>query len=285
MAEPWEGWEGSALYSQEVTAGTPVAPALAFGVVKNLSHRTSASMEDEDAIGTYKPYSLEEGVEEVGGSCEFLPVSKTALVQAKRDVAGRLPSNTIHATAGPGVNQTGAKFNQVRFALDAGGRLRATMEWWALASIDQTAIAAVLPTTETFNWIKCATNLSAEVASLEFVIAHNLRRVPVIANAGTVLPVTGQKRPPWRIKEGVQRVSMNARFFERPTENVIADILTEIAAFELSMVGVVGGTPIKFKVQGLNGKPSIREFNASAGGDASWPVECKFKDFDIVDIP
>ncbi len=276
----YEGWQGSGLYKVEATPGTPVVPDTSFGVLRNYNPRSSANLEAEGGIGTHLPVSLEEGVLEVGGSLEFLPQDKTTLLLAKR-TSGLLSSYTFHGSAGPGVHHTGVKVNQLRMSIDAGGRFRSSLDWFALGAVDNAAIAAVIATTELMNWIKLVTNLPDIVAGIEIVVSHNLRRVPVIANGSTVLPVTAEKRAPYIIKEGRQRVEMTARFFERPSPSVVADLLTEIASQTFVFTGLVGGTPITFTVSLSNGKPNVRELSMSEGGDAMWPLSYIFKDWNV----
>ena len=175
--ELYEGWEGSLLQSAEVTAGTPVTPASALGYVKNAQTQSAASLEEEGAVGTWLPVSLEEGILEVGGSCEILPVNATALLAlAKRNSStGKLTSHTIHATGGgAGVNQTGCKVNQLRGSIDAGGRLRCNLDWFALGAAENAAIAAVLPTAEAFSRVETVHSLSGEVVGIEWTINQNI---------------------------------------------------------------------------------------------------------------
>ncbi|MFN3652611.1 MAG: phage tail tube protein [Armatimonadota bacterium] len=282
MGEIYEGWEGSFLYGAEITPGTPVVPATAFGYVKNVNVQSAAGLEEEGAVGTWKPVSLEEGILEVGGSCEILPINATALLLAKRNAStGKLGSYTFHATGGgAGVNHTGCKINQLRGSVDAGGRLRMNMDWFALGAVDNAAIAAVIPTDkDIFNWAECAHSLSGEIAGMEFTINQNLQRRAVISGTGTVLPVTGQSRAPYRIKEGRQSVRATLRFFERPSQNVIADVLTEIASMTLIATGDVTADVLTFTFS--NGKPARRENTFSESSESLWPLEIVFRDWDV----
>lgn len=281
MAILYEGWEGWGLYGLETTPGTPVVPALDFGILKNLNSSDSNDLEEEGSIGSPFPAALDENVQQTGGSAEFLPITKDVLLLAKRTTPGLLPSFSIGSGAGPGVNQVGCKMNQLRISLDAGRRLSASLEWFSLGQVDQAAMAAIVPTGEDMNWIKCVTNLSSEVSQLEMTINHNLMRRPVIANATTVYPVAGMKRCPYVIKEGRQRVRLTARFFGRPTETVIEDIATALPTFELECTGLVGATPTTFTITLSVGKPLSKEFTAGEASEAGWPMTYAYTRWDV----
>lgn len=280
MTSMYDGWEGSLLWKVEVTPGTAVTADTAFGVVKNINLDNSAEVTAETGVGTYKPVSLEEGIQQVGGSCEYLPSTTTAMLMGVRS-SGQLSSYTIHGGAGLGINQVGSMINMLKFTIEPGGRLRINLDWLSLGGIDAAIIAPVVPTGELFNWIKCTQNLSSEVSMLEIQVNHNVTRKAVIANSGTTIPVTAQKRTPYKLKPGIQKVTATTRFFARPTETVVGDILTELATTTLACVGVVGGMPVTFNINLLNGKPTRRQFEASADADAGWPVELEYKDWSI----
>ncbi len=286
MATLYDGWETGFLRSPtaEVTAGTLVTPTTPFGIAKNVNFRSSANVEEEHALGSPNAIALEEGLLEVGGSCEFLPTDVSQLLIAKRDVNNRLGSYTLFGGAGTGVLHVGSKVNQLRFMMDAGGKLRTNLDWFALGSPNNAMITPVVPAdAEVMNWIKACTNLDTEVQSVEITISHNLTRRPVICNASTVFPVTGSKRAPYRIKEGFESIGLTVRFFERPSYNVIADILDAVASFELNCQGLLGGTPAEFQILLEDGKMNSREFQASENAEAGWPAEFKFLTWDVID--
>ena len=278
----YEGWEGSILYGVETTPGTAAATiASPLGVVKNFNGRTSASLEEEGAIGTYATVSLEEGLIEDGGSAEFIPAGIAALLQGKRNAQGKLPSLTMHTALGPGQNHLGAKINQLRFTQDAGGRLRCSIDWMSYAAVPAAHIAMVIPTEEEMNWIKCVTNLEAEVFNWELVINHNLQRRAIIPNAATVFPVPAAKRAPFVIREGPQRVQFTARFTDRPSASVIETCLAALGNIELLFTGCVGATPLSFKITANSGKPNMKEINAADSGEGTWPIDFRYLNWDV----
>lgn len=282
--EPREGWEGSFLYKAEVTPGTFVVPDTALGYIKTMDGGISAGIEEEGAVGTYKPISLEEGVIEAGGSVEILPVS-AANVNIGARSSGILPSHSIILSDGSsGKIYTGAKINQIRGNIDAGGRLRLTMDWMALSGKDNAHIAAVIPTNEVFGWHELVHPLAGEAVSIEFSINHNCRRVPVIIGSSTTMPVLDGagpatlKRTPYRIREGRQSVTMTYRFIGRPSQSTIDGILTELASSALVFTGLGAGAPtLTFTF--TNGKPNRVSQSLAEASEASWPLELIYKDW------
>lgn len=285
MAEVYAGWEGSLLWKAEVTAGTAVVPDTALGYVKNVQTSGNSGLEEEGAVGTWKPARLEEGVLDMTGSCEFMPINATALGLAARNAStGKLSSYSIHATGGgAGVTQTGVKVNQFRGTVDAGGRLRCFLEWMALSAADAAAITAVVPTDPTWNWAECAHSLSGEIEGMEFTVSHNVQRVPVIPGSGTTLPVTGVARSAYRLVEGRQSVRATMRFFARPSQAVIDDVLTEIASMTLiaSADGFTTPSIPQLTFTFTDGKPVRRENSFSEDGLSSWPLELAFKNWTV----
>jgi len=285
MAEVYSGWEGSLLWKAEVTPGTPVVPDTALGYVKNVQTSGNSGLEEEGAVGTWKPARLEEGVLDMTGSCEFLPIDATALGLAMRNTTtGKLSSYSIHAGGGgPGVTQTGVKVNQFRGTVDAGGRLRCFLEWMALADADAAAIAAVVPTAQMWNWAECSHNLSGEIEGMEFTVSHNVQRVPVISGTGTTLPVPTAARAAYRLVEGRQSIRATMRFFARPSQTVIGDVLTEIASMTLiaKAHGFAALSIPQLTFTFTEGKPVRRENSFSEDGLSSWPLELAFKNMTV----
>lgn len=283
--EAYQGWEGSLLWKVESTPGTPVTPDTEFGYVKSVGLQAASGLEEEGAVGTWLPVLLEEGITEAGFSCEFLPINATSILVAKRNAStGKLSSYSVFGTGGgAGIKFTGAKVNQLRGSVDAGGRLKVNLDWFALAPLDNAFIAAVVPTDPVFNWAECAHNLSGEVAGIEWSVNHNLVRRAVIAGSGTTMPVTGQNRTPYRIREGRQSTSATLRFFERPSQNVIADVLAEIAAFTVTATEETTGDVLAFSFS--DGKPRSRNNDFSESSESLWPLEVVFKNWDCSFTP
>lgn len=286
--EFFEGWEGSLLYTVEVTPGTIVTPATAFGYVKNVQLSDSANLSEEGAVGTPYPISIEEGVQEVGVNLDVLPTTAAALLLGKRNGSGKLSSYSIFAGAGSaGVVASGSKVNQIRGQVDAGGRLRMSMEFVSLAAVDNANIAPVLPVAEVFAWYELAHSLSGECLGIEWTISHNVQRRAVIRGSGTVMPVQITAGPPatfmnrsaYRIKEGRQSVRMTMRFIDRPSQTVIQDLITNLATVTLTFTGTASGT---LTWTFSNGKPGRRENNFAEASEASWPLEMVYKDWNVV---
>lgn len=274
-------FEGSVLYKVEVTPGLPVTPDTAFGYVTGFNGMGNPGLEAESAIGTHLITALEESVQDDGCSIDFRPASSAFLALATR-TAGRLNSYTIlGADAVNGVTHTGAKVNSLRMNIAAGGRLTASMDFMSLVGQPTARIAAVVPTDDTWNWIELVTNLSDIVADIDININHNLSRVAVIANSGYTYPVSGLKRPAHVIREGIQEVTMTTRFFERPSESVIADLLTNIATQTFAFTGLGTGTPA-MTVTLTNGKPARKELNMADRDVTGWPTEFMFKTWSYV---
>lgn len=274
--ETYDSFEGSVLYKVEVTPGLYVVPDTAFGYVTSFNGMGNPSLEADTAIGTHTITALEEGVQDDGVSIDFRPASSAFLALATRS-SGRLSSYTILGSdGGLGQLHTGCKVNSVRLNIAAGRRLTASMDFMSLSHKDNAKITAVVPTDDTWNWIELVTNLSEIVAEIDININHNLRRVAVIGNASYAGPVSGQKRPAHVLREGRQDVSMTTRFFSRPSESVIADLLTTIATQTFAFTGLGTGTPV-MTVTLTTGKPARKELNLVDQAESGWPVEFLFK--------
>lgn len=283
MAEIYRGWQGALLYKAEVTAGLPVVPDTNFGYPQSFNMNDAAGVTRRRSIGTHSTVGFDEGVMDAGGSAEVFPVSAVVATLGKR-TAGVLPSSTIHGNVGDtGLNHTGAKISRIRGAIDPGGLHTLSLDWMALQSIDNARIAPVVPTSEVFDWYEGAHSLTGEVAGIEFVIDHNLGREPIVAGAATTLPVAGYKRPAYRIKEGVEDITLTLRFFARPALPVNIDVIAALASVTLIFTGpIIATTSDVLTYTFANGKPNTRNLEVS-GPDANglWPVEILFKTWDV----
>lgn len=284
MGEVYEGFEGSVLFKVEVTPGLAVVPDASLGYVQSISPTADSNVAPVYALGSPNVQGFEGGIIEAGASIETLPVDLTVFDMFKRNGSNVLPSYTIHGALGTtGLNLVGAKGNTLRGTIKAGEQKGFSLaaEYMALSAADVSKITPVQPTLGRFTWQEWVLPLiggtSYEWDEITFSINQNLKRVPAGRGASTTMPVSGVARTGYRIKEGnLAPVEFNLKTFERPTQSVIEDVLTNIAS--LALVGTDSDGHVLTLTFG-NGVPKTRAPQVGLDAVGMWTLALLFRTF------
>jgi hypothetical protein len=254
IGEPLTGRHLVALYSSQVTKGTPVTPATSPGIV-SFDVVNTADLRSIFGVGSPNALFLKPGINSVNWSINSAAIQTKAFLELAERASGILP----YLTLGFGVDyDTGAswawqvqdaKAGQLDVSLDAGGLLSGSISGiGGLITVVTTLASANLSEAPLMSYegVMLKGGAAYPVRSFRMSVNHNL-------TADTIIPGTAPasfKRGWSYLTEGREEVTGELTTFDRSQINHQADTISDFTLLLTCTDIAAGGNAIAISVTG-----------------------------------